>query len=116
MVPVRAAVVAACVVLAVAGADAQARAPVADLVRSATALADKGQLEEAQSAAERAVAAAPTALSPLLILGRILEQRGDLAGASAVYEKAVALHPESAAAHDRLGFLRGRQDRVPEAI
>ena len=48
--------------------------------------------------------------------GRALEARGDLTAATIAYERAVRARSGSAVAHDKLGFVLGRQNRIPEAL
>ena len=50
------------------------------------------------------------------MLGEMLEARGDLAGATAAYERAIRARSGSAVAHDKLGFVLGRQERIPDAL
>src|SRR5262245_58428878 len=52
----------------------------------------------------------------LLARGQTLEQEGKLDEASSAYEDALKLAPRMAVAHDRLGFVRGRQGRTAEAL
>jgi tetratricopeptide (TPR) repeat protein len=49
-------------------------------------------------------------------LGWAQQEKGDLAAAEQLYRKAVAIQPESAEVHARLGSLYAGQQRWPEAI
>ena len=52
----------------------------------------------------------------ILAEGQAREAAGDLPGAAAHYERAIAAAPKYAPAYDKLGFVRGRQGRVEEAL
>jgi len=58
----------------------------------------------------------PEAPQAHLSLGHVLLNEGDLAGAAAQYELALAVRPESPEGHYRLGTVRAQQGRHAEAI
>ena len=55
----------------------------------------------------------PSSAEAHYLFGLVSEAEGDLAGASGALEQAVSLSPNHAEAHDRLGFVLGRQGRPP---
>jgi Flp pilus assembly protein TadD len=63
----------------------------------------------------RCVADFPDSTTYRMMLSRSLEQKGDLAGATAQLSAAVQLDPESAALHHKLGAFYLRQGRKAEA-
>jgi hypothetical protein len=65
--------------------------PAADSLRHARQLANKGELIPQIL---KVLAHGPESAAALLILGGVLETRGDLAGAAA-YERAIAADPQS---------------------
>jgi Tfp pilus assembly protein PilF len=108
----------ACLALAVARVDGQTQSSSAASTRlkEARDLAAAGRMDAAEQALKKILAAEPNRYDALLMLGEVLEARGDLAGATTAYERAVRARSGSAVAHDKLGFVLGRQNRIPEAL
>ena len=73
-------------------------------------------MEAAEQAVQKILAAEPNRYDALVMLGELLEARGDLTAATIAYERAVRARSGSAVAHDKLGFVLGRQNRIPEAL
>ena len=99
-------------------ADAQPRSTgvAATRLQEARELAAAGRTEAAEQAVQKILAAEPNRYDALVMLGELLEARGDLTGATIAYERAVRARSGSAVAHDKLGFVLGRQNRIPEAL
>ena len=104
--------------MTVARADAQTGSTgvASTRLKEARDLADAGRMEAAEQAVQRILAAEPDRYDALVMLGELLEARGDLTGATSAYERAVRARSGSALAHDKLGFVLGRQNRIPEAL
>jgi tetratricopeptide (TPR) repeat protein len=77
-----------------------------DVVEGRSAL-EKGDLEQAVAKLRRAVQVWPDAPEAHRVLGEALEKKGDLAGASAAYHKALELAPADASAREGLERLAG---------
>ena len=77
---------------------------------------EAGRLDAAEALVRKVLAERPSSAAALLVLGGVLERRGDLAGATDAYERAIVADPKSATAHDKLGFVLGRQNRVQDAL
>src|SRR3990170_32164 len=97
---------------AAVGAQTQPVATVANRVREARQMAASGHLDAAIQAVQKVLAGNPARYDALLLFGELLEARGDLAGAAGAYERAVRARSGSAVAHDKLGFVLGRQERI----
>ncbi|HYB76995.1 MAG TPA: winged helix-turn-helix domain-containing protein [Candidatus Bathyarchaeia archaeon] len=69
-----------------------------------------------RTAAEKAFALDASSSDALVILGDILRDEFDWPGAEQEYRKAVALNPNSAAAHEALAHLLGDTGRLDEAM
>src|SRR5215204_5576874 len=104
-----------CLVLAACAAEAQTRSSnaAAPRLKEARELVAAGRTAAAEEAVRKVLADQPSRFEALLLLGELLEARGDLAGATTAYERAVRSRSGSAVAHDKLGFVLGRQERIP---
>jgi tetratricopeptide (TPR) repeat protein len=91
--------------LAVAAVLVTPRLAARDVDRSYE-LSDEGQLEHAADAADRARDLDPLGIDPLLAAATVATQRGNIALATALYEKAVELQPENPRAWFELGLFR----------
>jgi tetratricopeptide (TPR) repeat protein len=76
-----------------------------------------GALSVAGAAQERRTPAHDAdSAQALFLLGQSRERTNDLAGAADAYERALQRHPELAAAHDRLGYVRGQLGQTDAAL
>ncbi len=82
----------------------------------AAALLRSGQLEEAEAATRKIVAANSRNAEAHSLLGVILDQRGLTAEAEREYHAALILKPKSVAVLSNLGVLLARTNRASEAI
>lgn len=80
----------------------------AELIEAAFQFSDQGELNEAISAAEHAVALNPRSTSAHSILGILLYRKGETERAIAEYRIVLALSPESSADRARLEDIMGR--------
>jgi len=80
----------------------------AELIEAAFQFSDRGELNEAISAAEHAVALNPRSTSAHSILGILLYRKGETERAIAEYRIVLALSPESSADRARLEDIMGR--------
>ena len=87
-----------------AGGQTGSSAGGATRLQEARDLAAAGRMDAAEQAVKRVLAAEPNRYDALVMLGELLEARGDLAGAAAAYERGVRVRSGSAVAHDKLGF------------
>ena len=78
--------------------------------------ADRGALDEARDAFERAAALAPDKASLQISLGNLALRQGDDAAAERAFRAALTLAPGSAAAHTNLGAALKRQGRLADAV
>ena len=94
-----------------AAADAFVRAASLDpeggraWLNAATVLNQVGRMTESADAAQRAITLGFAPPDAYLLLGRALQRVGDLAGAEAAFEAAIAARPTFAAAHRELAQL-----------
>jgi TolB-like protein/DNA-binding winged helix-turn-helix (wHTH) protein len=80
-------------------------------------LGSSGDLAIRREAAERAFALDPNSSDALIILGEISWTHDfDWPGAEKEYRQAVALNPNSASAHEGLGFFLGAMGRLDEGL
>ena len=100
------------VVLAAASLAAE---PARDALQEARELARQGRLEEAEGVLRRAAVERPRDPAPLVELGRLLQQRGDLPGAAESLERALVLSADPAPILPLLGQVYLLQNRRPEA-
>jgi tetratricopeptide (TPR) repeat protein len=77
--------------------------------RLGLALVEEGRAAEATAPLERAAELAPGEAGPLLALAALRERAGDLDGAIALYERALARDPGNAIAANDLAFALGRE-------
>ena len=78
--------------------------------------ADRGALDEAREAFERAAALAPDKASLRITLGNLALRQGDDGAAERAFRAALALAPGSVAAHTNLGAACKRQGRLDDAV
>ena len=78
--------------------------------------ADRGALDEARAAFERAAALAPDKASLRITLGNLALRQGDDAAAERAFRRALTLAPGSVAAHTNLGAACKQQGRLDEAV
>ena len=78
--------------------------------------ADRGALDEARAAFERAAALAPDKASLRITLGNLALRQGDDAAAERAFRTALTLAPGSVAAHKNLGAACKRQGRLNDAV
>ena len=78
--------------------------------------ADRGALDEARAAFERAAALAPDKASLRITLGNLALRQGDDEAAERAFRTALALVPGSVAAYTNLGAALKRQGRLDEAV
>lgn len=88
----------------------------ASLLRQATEAADANRVEEGLRCARSAAAAAPDAVEPHYVLGRLWQLAGDLAKAEASYRQVVRLDPAHAKAHNNLGCVLLLQEKTADAL
>ena len=86
------------------------------LAREAAVLLEKGQLDEAEATARRAVAIQPRNTAARSVLGAILDKRGMPKEAEREYRQALRFDPNSTTALTNLGVLLVRTNRADQAI
>ena len=79
-------------------------------------LLEKGQLDEAEATARRAVAIQPRNTAARSVLGAILDKRGMAKEAEQEYRQALRFDPNSTTALINLGVLLVRTNRADQAI
>ncbi len=89
-------------------ADDRAQNALLDVADGRAAL-ERKDFDEAVSKFRRASQLQPESAEPQRLLGAALERQGDIAGAAAAYEKALALSPHDASARRSLEKLQSRQ-------
>ena len=99
-----------CFATPVPGAQADgAGSTVAALLRQTRADLKADRVEQARASAEKAAAQQPESSEAQYLLGLIHERQEDLPSAATAYGNAIRLAPLLAEAHDRLGFVLGKQ-------
>ena len=93
-------------------ADDRAQNALLDIADGRAAL-ERKDFDEAVSKFRRASQLRPESAEPQRLLGAALERQGDIAGAAAAYEKALALSPHDASARRSLEKLQARRGRPP---
>jgi tetratricopeptide (TPR) repeat protein len=81
-----------------------------------TALAQKGQIEEAISQDQEALRLAPNFPDARYNLGNALDRKGRTEEAISQFQKVIRLQPNNARAHNNLGFALVKQGRIEKAI
>ena len=89
--------------------------PTADLMNQAQALADQGQLTEAEALCKAVLAGDPLQLEAYLLLGAIYQERDDPSAAAEALRRATYLAPDCAPAYFLLGRLQARQGDLKRA-
>ncbi|HEV3470204.1 MAG TPA: tetratricopeptide repeat protein [Pyrinomonadaceae bacterium] len=108
----------ACLLLAAAGARAQANDRVAQLERAA-ALVGSDRLEEAERQLNQILKAAPEEAAALNLLGAVRAKQGRLDEAEAFFSRAVRADARLTGAHMNLAYLhllRGRPEKTAAAL
>ena len=95
-------------------ADDRAQNALLDVADGRAAL-ERKDFDEAVSKFRRASQLQPESAEPQRLLGAALERQGDIAGATAAYEKALALRPHDASARRSLEKLQSRAAPAPPA-
>jgi tetratricopeptide (TPR) repeat protein len=93
-------------------ADDRAQNALLDVADGRAAL-ERKDFDEAASKFRHASQLRPESAEPQRLLGAALERQGDVAGAAAAYEKALALSPHDVAARRSLEKLQSRPEAAP---
>jgi tetratricopeptide (TPR) repeat protein len=88
----------------------------ASLLRQAIEAADANRVEEGVRCARSALAAAPGAIEPHYVLGRLWQLAGEPARAEASYREVIRLDPSHAKAHNNLGCVLLLQEKSADAL
>ena len=89
---------------------------VSELLHQGQAALRAQRLPEAQRCFEAVLAAEPRHAQAMALLGTVMAQRNDLAGAETWLSQAIALAPADATAHGHLARVLAMADRLPEAL
>jgi tetratricopeptide (TPR) repeat protein len=96
--------------------QAKPKLDIADLLRRAVALHQRGQLSEAEAFYRQVLAAQPGNFDALHLCGVLLHQRGQAAEALKFIARALKTNSRSAAAHSNYGIVLAVLDRHEEAL
>lgn len=86
------------------------------LARLATIYSSQNKITEAMKLCESLLEKNPDAVSPAVLLGILLEQKGDLDGAEARYRKVLEVHKDNLLAANNLAYLLSRHKNTKERL